>query len=206
MIPLAAILVSSFLASWACSTAKMDAVTKATTEISASMGEGKEGASDKVLMILVSAPGGNTEKIAKAMASALGARILSAGEASAADLKAYEIIGFGSGIVEQKHHEALLSFVDALPPEEGKKAFIFSTSGYSRQFALDHGTYDTHTLLRRKLVEKGFGIAGEFNCEGFNANSFLELFGGMNKGRPNEEDLARAAEFARDLIVAEGTP
>jgi flavodoxin len=206
MNPLAVILVASSLASWACSTAKMDAVTKATTEISAGMGEGKEGASDEVLMILVSAPGGNTEQIARAMASALGARILSAGEASAADLKDHEIIGFGSGIVEQKHHAALLAFVDALPPEEGKKAFIFSTSGYSRKFALDHGTYDTHTLLRQKLAEKGFTIVGEFNCEGFNANSFLKFFGGMNKGRPNAEDLARAAEFARGLLNEEKAP
>jgi flavodoxin len=34
---------------------------------------------------------------------------------------------------------------------------------------------------------------------GFNTNSFLKLFGGINKGRPNAEDLKRAEEFAQKL-------
>jgi flavodoxin len=204
---LVAVLMAVFsLGSCACSTAKMDAVTKATTVVSSHIDEDGGQASNRALMILVSAPGGNTEKIARAMASVLRARVLSPAEAKAADLSSYVIMGFGSGIMDQKHHQALLSFVDALPPQEGKKAFIFSTSGVSRQFALEHGTDDPHTLLRRKLVEKGFTIAGEFNSEGFNANSFLKFFGGMNKGRPNQEDLARAEAFARGLMVAEEAP
>ena len=40
----------------------------------------------------------------------------------------------------------------------------------------------------------------EFQCKGFNTNSFLRLFGGMNKGRPNTEDLKNAEEFAKSLI------
>jgi len=203
---MAVLMAVTSLGSCACSTSKMDAVTKATTVVSSDIDEDDGEASDRALMILVSAPGGNTEKIARAMASALGARVLSPAEAKAADLSAYVIMGFGSGIMDQKHHKALLSFVDALPPQEGKKAFIFSTSGISRQYALEHGTDDPHTLLRRKLVEKGFAIAGEFNCEGFNANSFLKFFGGLNKGRPNQEDLARAEAFARGLMVAEEAP
>jgi hypothetical protein len=30
-------------------------------------------------------------------------------------------------------------------------------------------------------------------------NSFLKLFGGLNKGRPNAEDLKHAEEFAQNL-------
>jgi flavodoxin len=202
----AVLLAVTSLGSCAFSTSKMDAVSKATTVVSTHIDRNDGQASDRALMILVSAPGGNTEKIARAMATALGARVLSAAEAKAADLSACVIIGFGSGIMDQEHHKALLSFVDALPPQEGKKAFIFSTSGISRQYALEHGIDDPHTPLRGKLVEKGFAIAGEFNCEGFNANSFLKFFGGMNKGRPNQEDLARAEAFARGLMVAEEAP
>jgi flavodoxin len=203
---MAILLAVIFLGSCSCSMSRMDAVSRATTVVSTHI-DGNDGeASGRALMIRVSAPGGSTEKIARAMAAALGARVLSPAEAQAADLSACGIMGFGSGIMDQKHHEALLSFVDALPPQEGKKAFIFSTSGISRQYALEHGTDDPHTLLRRKLVEKGFAIAGEFNCEGFNVNSFLKFFGGMNKGRPNQEDLARAEAFARGLMVAEEAP
>lgn len=42
-------------------------------------------------------------------------------------------------------------------------------------------------------------IVDEFNCAGFNTNSFIKLFGGINKGRPNAEDLKHAEEFAQNL-------
>jgi flavodoxin len=42
-------------------------------------------------------------------------------------------------------------------------------------------------------------IVDEFNCAGFNTNSFLKFFGGKNKGRPNTEDLKNAEEFAQNL-------
>ncbi len=200
---LAAVVVLGFTA---CSVSRMDAVSRATTSVSNHIDGNDGNASGRALLILASAPGGSTEKIARAMAVALGARVLSPSEATAADLSACAIVGFGSGIVDQKHHEALLSFVDALPPQEGRKAFIFSTSGVSRQVVLKHHIDDPHTTLREKLVGKGFAIAGEFNCAGFNANSFLKLIGGINKGRPNREDLARAEVFARGLVAAEVAP
>ena len=42
-------------------------------------------------------------------------------------------------------------------------------------------------------------IVDEFTCTGFNTNSFLKLFGGINKGRPNADDLKHAEEFAQKL-------
>jgi hypothetical protein len=42
-------------------------------------------------------------------------------------------------------------------------------------------------------------IVDEFGCAGLNTNSFLKLFGGMNKGGPNAEDLKHAEEFAQNL-------
>ena len=56
-----------------------------------------------------------------------------------------------------------------------------------------------HRLIREKLQAKGYAIVGEFACPGFNTNRFLKYLGGMNKGRPNAEDLKRAEEFARSL-------
>lgn len=48
-------------------------------------------------------------------------------------------------------------------------------------------------------MSKGYVIVDEFGCLGFNTNSFLKFFGGMNKGRPNAEDLRHAEEFAQNL-------
>jgi flavodoxin len=42
-------------------------------------------------------------------------------------------------------------------------------------------------------------ILDEFGCAGLNTNKFLRLFGGINKGRPDAEDLKHAEEFARKL-------
>ena len=58
-----------------------------------------------------------------------------------------------------------------------------------------------HALLREKLRSRGYAIIGEFSCKGFNTNSFLRYFGGMNKGKPDVDDLKRAEAFARDMLV-----
>jgi hypothetical protein len=57
----------------------------------------------------------------------------------------------------------------------------------------------SHSALREKLISRGYAIIGEYSCAGFNTNSFLGFFGGLNKGRPNAEDLSRAEEFGRSL-------
>jgi len=59
---------------------------------------------------------------------------------------------------------------------------------------------DDHSSLREKLRSKGYIIVDEFACKGFNTNSFLRFFGGMNRGRPNENDLKNAEDFARKLM------
>ena len=63
-----------------------------------------------------------------------------------------------------------------------------------------------HRLLREKLQSKGYIIVDEFACKGFNTNSFMRYFGGMNKGRPNEEDLKNAEEFAKRLMQTADAP
>jgi flavodoxin len=57
----------------------------------------------------------------------------------------------------------------------------------------------SHSSLREKLQSKGYTIVDEFSCAGFNTNSFNKLWGGINKGRPNAEDLKHAEEFALNL-------
>jgi len=54
-------------------------------------------------------------------------------------------------------------------------------------------------MLREKLQSRGYVIIDEFSCAGFNTNSILKFFGGLNKGRPDAEDLILAEEFARNL-------
>ena len=149
----------------------------------------------KSLIVVFSYHHKNTQKVAEVMAKVLDAKVKSPQETGSDELKKYDLIGFGAGIDSGKHYRELLDFADALPQVTDKKAFIFSTSGVTgeKKLAKDH------SALRGKLQSKGYLIVDEFQCKGFNTNSFLKYFGGINKGRPNAEDLKHAEEFAQNL-------
>ena len=139
----------------------------------------------KSLLVLFSYHHNNTEKIANVLAKVLDAQIKTPQQINAEDIEEYSLIGFGSGIYGQKHNKLLINLADRLPQVTNKKAFIFSTSGVTRKFAIDKSIDDPHSPLREKLQSKGYMIVDEFNCAGFNTNSFLKLFGGLKRGRPN---------------------
>jgi len=159
----------------------------------------------KSLLILFSYHHKNTEKIANVFAKVLDAQIKTPQQINPQELQEYSLIGFGSGIYSDKHHKVLLDLADELPQVTNKKAFIFSTCGVPMKFMeLDKTEFTryvakNHSSLREKLQSKGYMIVDEFSCAGFNTNSFNKLFGGINKGRPNAEDLRQAEEFAQNL-------
>ncbi|HOI39767.1 MAG TPA: flavodoxin family protein [Methanobacterium sp.] len=146
----------------------------------------------KSLIILYSYHHHNTEKVAKTIASILGADIKLPEDVNPEELQEYDLIGFGSGIYGGVHHKSLLELADSLPEISGKKVFLFSTSG---------GTDNTmpikcHSALREKLQSKGYTIIDEFNCKGF--FGFVGI--GISRGRPNSIDLKNAEDFAQNLL------
>jgi flavodoxin len=149
----------------------------------------------RTLLVLVSFHHHNTEKVANAMAAVLDAAVKSPKEVEPEKLAACDLVGFGSGIYGGKHHGSLLDLADRLPNVAGKKAFLFSTS-------IDSRTDETHAPLRERLTARGYEVLGDFNCRGYNTNSFLKLFGGIARGRPNDVDLEHAREFARSLAAS----
>jgi flavodoxin len=144
----------------------------------------------KTVIVYASVHHQNTEKVAKVMAEALEADLIPVANAKPETLATYDLIGFGSGIYFGKHHKTLLRFVETLPPMTQKKAFVFSTSGDGKIH---------HTALKENLTSRGFAIVDEFTCKGWDTVGPLVLFGGINKGRPDENDLAAAKAFAREL-------
>ena len=153
----------------------------------------------KTLLIVYSYHHMNTDKIARTMAKVLDAVIKRPNDMKVNDLERYDLVGFGSGIYGAKHHRTLLKLADQLPQADGRKAFLFSTFGAPAIAANEKFIHDNHTQLRERLVKKGYVIVDEFACAGLNTNSFLKLFGGLNRGRPNDEDLENAREFAWKL-------
>jgi len=159
----------------------------------------------KSLLVLLSYHHKNTEKIAKVIAGVLDAQIKTPQQTDPQELQEYDLVGFGSGIYGAKHHKALLDLADRLPQVTNRRAFIFSTCGAPMTFMeLDEAEFteyvaQNHSSLRDKLESKGYVIVDEFSCAGFNTNSINRLFGGINKGRPNAEDLKHAEAFAEHL-------
>lgn len=156
------------------------------------------------IVIICSYHHNNTEKVAGRISEVLGARTITPQQIDVKELEGYDLIGFGSGIYDAKHHRKLLELADSLPHAQGKKAFLFSTDGMPRfvmksSSMIKYKMRTDHTPLREKLQKKGYTVIGEFNCAGFNTNSYLKLFGGINRGRPDEHDLELAADFASGL-------
>jgi len=149
----------------------------------------------KSLIVLFSYHHNNTEKIAKVMAEVLDAQIKEPKQINPTELQEYDLIGFGSGIYGAQHHQSLLDLADKLPQAASKNTFIFSTSAIMGKSKVS----DDHKALRKKLQAKGYIVIDEFACKGFNTNSFLKYFGGMNRKRPNQKDFSKAKAFTENL-------
>lgn len=145
----------------------------------------------KSIIVCTSVAHGNTRKIADAIAGVLDSPVVPPGSA---DLEGCELVGFGSGIYYQSFHKDLLAYVESLPQQDGRKAFVFATSGLaeSRLFRFSNGFVD-------KLEAKGFDVVGGFSSRGFDTFLPFKLVGGIRKGRPNADDLASARAFAEHL-------
>lgn len=148
----------------------------------------------KTLIICKSIHHQNTKKIAQVFAKILKAEIADPDTFDPKNLDKFDLVGFGSGIYMWKHHQTLFSFAKKLPQQKNKKAFIFSTSGVGQM-----GINQNHKTLKKILKSKKFAIVGEFTCPGWDTFGPFKLIGGLNRGRPNSEDLKKAQVFAKKL-------
>lgn len=145
----------------------------------------------KTLIIYASIHHGNTEKIGKAMVKTLNAEIINVNDVNINNLQNYDLIGFGSGIYGGKFHKNMLDLIEKLPSVDNKRTFIFSTSSMEKK--------RYNNSIEEKLIEKGFEVIGSFTCKGYDTFGPFKLVGGIGKGRPNEEDIKKAVDFAKGI-------
>jgi flavodoxin len=160
----------------------------------------KESQPVKSLVIVFSYHHNNTEKIANACANVLGAGVKTPQQVMPEEIAEYDLVGFGSGIYSATFDPSVLDLADRLPQESDKNVFLFSTYGAPAFVANRKFIEKNHQQIREKLKAKGYTVIGEFSCAGWNTNSFLKYFGGLNKGRPDADDLRNAEAFARDIM------
>ncbi|MBW5481610.1 flavodoxin [Streptomyces bambusae] len=147
----------------------------------------------KAVIVCVSVSHGNTRRVADTMARVLGAKVVTPEQADPAELADADLVGFGSGIFYGRLHPHLTDFVKALPAMKGR-AFVFATSG------LPERRRAPFTRPLAQLLEgKGFEVAENFTCRAFDTWTPFKLVGGINKHRPNADDLSAARAFAGRL-------
>jgi flavodoxin len=155
------------------------------------------------LLVCASRSHGNTAKVAHAMAEVLGARVLDVSEFDPRRIGEYDLVGFGSGIYGMSFDGELRRVVGSLPPARGTDAFIFATSGLGR---INERPF--RRPLAAMLEAAGYRVIDSFCCRGFDSWFPLRIVGGINKGHPDQAELARARDFAerlRDRTTAPGT-
>lgn len=144
----------------------------------------------KTAIVYYSAHHGNTKKLIDAIAAKHEVELIDAARQSAADLSAYDLVGFASGIYYSKFHKAVLQFAkDNLP--EGKKVFFLYTYGAEKA--------GYTKAITEAVSEKRAEITGEYGCFGFNTFGPFKLVGGMAKGHPIEDEIAAAVSFYEGL-------
>ena len=145
----------------------------------------------KILAVVESSHQGNTRKIAEAMATVAPMTITDIAGAKDYDFDDFDIVGFGSGIYAGMPDRKIVKLLKNVCEEE-KYSFVFSTSGTGK---------DSYNNTLIKLLEsKNKVVLGSFACKGLDKFFILKLMGGMNKGKPDEDDFKAARMFILDVM------
>ena len=145
----------------------------------------------KALIIYASTHHGSTKKLAEAIADRYDVHLIDATKQQTADLSAYDLIGFASGIDFGKFYPCVEQFLERNLPENKRVFFLYTCAKVSSRF-----TKTAKTAARKK----GAAIVGEYGCRGFNTYGPWKLIGGMNKGHPSEEEVQAAVQFFESLL------
>ena len=137
---------------------------------------------------------GNTEKVAHAIASGLGAELKRVEEVKPQDISGYDLICLGTPVYGFSPSKIVKKFIAAMPNLPGKRSATFCTV-----HAVGSGR--TLRIMKEAIEAKGMSFIGGFYCKG--VSRLVGNFGPriFNKGRPDEEDLKRAEEFGRGLLL-----
>ncbi len=143
------------------------------------------------IAVIYSSATGNTGCVAEAIAEALGVEARDIREISPGSIAGARLIFVGSGVYFFKPPRRMVRFLKGFPSLVGVKAAVFGT----------YGAWPSQLpVLRRLLEEKGAEVIGEFSCPG---EDRLTL-GILQRGRPDEGDLERAREFAKQVARRAG--
>jgi flavodoxin len=127
---------------------------------------------------------GNTEKVARAIAEALGVEAVPLAGAPAIEEET-GVLFLGAAVYAFGVDDAVTAFIQHLDKSKVKNVVLFSTSAMIKS---------VRPYLKKSLSEKGIPLLDkEFHCWG--------KFKFMRGGHPGAADLERAKTFAKEIIT-----
>lgn len=145
----------------------------------------------KTVIIYASRHHNNTEKLVKAISEAYSVDIINADECSG-ELSEYDCIGFAGGIAFGRFYDSVQRAAEKYMTA-GKRVFFLYTCGMNSR--------DFSKKLKETAKERGCEVCGSFGCVGYNTYGPFKLIGGINRNRPNEQDIAEAVKFFENNVL-----
>ena len=125
--------------------------------------------------------GGNTKKLADAIAEVCGVEAKSTSETLTEKV---DTLFLGASVYAYGISDDVKAFIAKLDPENVGKIVVFSTSALAER---------AFPEVEKAIKDSGINVdERNFYCRG----SFLM----MHKGRPNDEDIANVKQFAKEII------
>jgi flavodoxin len=134
------------------------------------------------IVVLVDSRGGNTRKVADAIAEELGVTV---GDLATPLQDEVKTLFLGSGTYGGKPGETMKEFI-SFNGFSGRRVALFGTSGGPS------GAEKMIDAMAEELTKKGATVLGRYHCRG----KFLFT----NRGHPDEKDLENAKKFAREMV------
>lgn len=136
----------------------------------------------KVVAVRYCTRTGNTKKVAEAIAEELGCEAKDVSEPIQGKV---DLLFLGASVYAGGIDPAVKNFLQTLSKEQVGRIAVFSTSA---------GTKQAYSKIRQEADAAGIPVEPEnFYCHG--------QFHFVHRGHPNEEDLAAAKKFAREVAL-----
>ena len=145
----------------------------------------------KAAIIYASTHHGSTRKLVGAIADKYEVVQIDATRCQQADLSAYDLIGFASGIDFGRFYDSVEQFLENNLPKNKRIFFLYTCAKVSNRFT---------DSIKVAATQKGAIILGEYGCKGFNTYGPWRLIGGMNKNHPSKDELENCVKFFESLL------
>ena len=154
------------------------------------------------IIVLYSSKGGNTEKVAKEIASELNCQCIKIAQdfdKSTLDLNDFDLVFVGTGNYVAKPNADMLNYLKEMNLKSSRQFALFMTW-------FGRGKSDVSAFEKIKVTVEAKGqkmLENYYKCQGVGSNAFnrgLSVLMGHNaRNHPNAEDLSAARKWAKEL-------